>query len=425
MLQRIPPTGGSHDQIGRIVGDIVVLEQLHIADPEVVQRAHELGDDYAIGAFGQDLLDMGVAAFRATDADRELRRVQDASERFQSAVAAKVDEVVETVTKELTAFTTPDSGIIAESVQQELAKVLERLGEAFDATDKESILSRIEKVVVDAGKTSAEEAAAKVRRLVDASDDDSPMGKLRNDIVRDLRGPIDEAAKIIVEVGKIIEIDRSVAGEADKGTQKGISFEDAVGTVLSGCALPIGDVIERTSDELGHDGSKIGDYTQNVDIGHTAVRIVWEVKDRKSLSRTAALKELNAAASNRDAAVAVMVVSHDLNLTNGSPIVKLAAGRYVAVYDKETSDDLATQVIYQMARHEAAASIVDATATIDSAAIADKVAETYKLLDKFTTIKKDLTSADKGIDMARRHIDELKAVISERLDELVLMVTSE
>ena len=424
MLQEL--TQGAHrEPTGEVIDEVIVAHDLRVVDAGLVQLAAERDGPEEVGVLCQDLLDLGVAAYRVTDADRELRRIDDAASRFETAVETTVEDAVKTVTIEFEALTDPEDGTIAEVVTQELERILEGLGDAFDPDDKKSVLSQIESVVTDAAVEATDSAITKMRRLVDPSAEGSPMANLQAAIVRDLSEPLKKVSESMTKVERLIAVERAVDEEADKGTAKGRSFEDLVGVVLGDCALSVGDEVARTSDESGHDGTDVGDYVTTATAGGTTSRIAWEVKDRKDITRPSALVELNSAAINRDATVSVMVVSHDSKLTNGAPFVKLAPARYVVTYDKVNGEDLALKVMYQVARFESlAVSGVDSE-SVDLLAIAGKIEETRALLNKVSTIKGDLSSAQKGIDAARNHVDEMKAALMARLDELDEMVVSQ
>lgn len=407
---------------GRVIDDLILADGLIVADPELVREAKELEDSAAVGVKCQRLMNLGVAASRVTGADKELRSVQDASARFEKAVETTVENAVGSIAKEFTAFTNPDDGILTKSITNELERILDGLGSAFDPDDKKSILTQIESAVTKAGERTMTEMSNKVRKLVDPDNENSPMGQLRASIARDLRDPLAQLTESMDKIETLISVERAVETEANRGTAKGSSYEDTVGAVLGEIAIALGDEVARTSDESGVDGNSIGDYvTTN---GASPSRVAWEVKDSKSITRPKVLAELNNAASNRDAPVSVMVISHDGKLTNGAPYIKLAPARYVVVYDKTTREDLALRVVYQLVRAEALMATSSDDASIDPPAIAAKIEEARKLLDKVISIKRDLSSAENGIRNARTHVEELKDSLGSILDEVTLMVDS-
>ncbi|MCP3975545.1 MAG: hypothetical protein GY720_13755 [bacterium] len=402
---------------GTVEKDVLTLSGLTVTDPDILKEASNLKDPTAVGAMGQATLDLGVAARRLAHTEGDLRRVQEASEHFGRAVEHTVTEAIEAVSGAVDRAVDPDDGLIAEAVARELARVLDGLETAFDEDDRKSVIARIEKTTNDAVSARAAELIVSIRKIVDPGRDDSPIGLLRNSIVRDLQGPLDQLSKSVSQMEKQLGTERAVAEEARKGTAKGRKFEDLVGEVLTSIAAGYGDSLEPLGNTVGADGSKIGDFVLTVDESVAPVRVAFEAKDKKSLTATNAVRELDSAASNRDASSAVMVASESCKVTNGAPFAKLARGRYAVTLNRQSLDTLALRVVYQIARLEALASLNGDEASLDPAAVDEKIQEALTILDRISTVKRDLTSAAKGIDSARDHLDDMKSDLLNCLDD--------
>ena len=100
---------------------------------------------------------------------------------------------------------------------------------------------------------------------------------------------------------------------------KGRTFEEAVADAVDRIALAQGDVAEAVGD-LKEATGKVGDVVVAIDAcnGPARGRIVFEAKDRKSLSAPTAFKELDSALTERSADFAVMVVPSDDRLPASS-----------------------------------------------------------------------------------------------------------
>jgi len=129
-------------------------------------------------------------------------------------------------------------------------------------------------------------------------------------------------------------------------------------------------------------------------------------------------EELNEAAENRQASVAVMVFAVPTGGGNQMPLAKLAAGRYTVVYDKATLDDLALRVAYQLARYEALA-VPGAEAVIDLQELGGRLAEARRILDQITEVKKGHGQITSGLKLAAEQVDRLQRDLGAALDGIV------
>ena len=111
-----------------------------------------------------------------------------------------------------------------------------------------------------------------------------------------------------------------VEAERERGTAKGRTFEEAVAEAVDRIALAQGDVAEAVGD-LKEATGKVGDVLVAIDgcNGPARGRIVFEAKDRKSLSAPTAFRELDNALGERSADFAVMVVPSDDRASGQGP----------------------------------------------------------------------------------------------------------
>lgn len=405
---------------GRIQdGVAVIADGLCVTEPEFVAEAAAAGDELSVGQLCQETLDIGIAVRRTVKVDTDIKRLDEATKRFQAGVDGTVTVALEALQTDVSKMVDPDQGAIAEAVTRELAKVGKELDAAFDANDKQSILTRVTDAVLEVATQQADGTAKKVRQLVDPSNDASPMGVLRSRIVADIKGPVSDLKRSIDEVKTQLQIKEGVAAEAEKGTAKGFTYEDLVEEALESAAIGHGDEFQNVSRVSGAAGNDKGDFVTT--IAGSTTRVAWEAKDHTSMNSQAAIRELDGVATNREADVAVMVLSRPTNATKPAPFVRLAPGRFAVHYDKDTRDDLALQVVYQIARFESAANS-NTVDHIDIAQVTDKLELIRAALHEITTIKKGLGKITSGLATAQSHIDTLRQQITELLDDLDLLL---
>lgn len=419
MAVRISLPQNPTEPTGRVEQGIVVADGLTADAPGFVERAMELADAAEIGRLCQTAFDIGVKALQTVQVDSELRRASDVVEHLEKSIEDATTRAVQLVHTEMDVIGRPDGGLLTEAVTREMAKVSETLDAAFAQDDKTSLLSRIEQAVTTAAGLVVTDALGKMQRLVDPSADESPMGRLVREITQGIKPGLDDVTKSVDQLREFLNLTQAVTQEREKGHEKGRSYQDAVGDALASIALAMNDAVEHVADEVGAvAGAKVGDHVVVVERTAGPARIVFEAKDVGAMSRPAARKELEDAAENRQASVAVMVFSGKTGITGEMPLVKLAAGRYAVVYDKATGNDLALRVVYQQARHEALES-QGAEVSIDLQELGNRVAQARRILDQITEVKKGHGQISSGLALAKDQLERLQRDLGSALDGIV------
>jgi hypothetical protein len=419
MAARIPQPTDHPEPTGRIQGELVVADGLTTAAPDFVTRAVELADAADIGQLCQTAFDIGVTALRTVQVDSELRRASDVMDRLETSIEDATTRAIESVHTEMDTIARPEGGLIADAVTREMAKLSEALDAAFAQDDRNSVLSRVEQVITTAAGQVVTDALSKMQRLVDPSADESPMGRLVREITQGIRPGLEAVTGSVNELREFLKVTAAVAKEREKGHEKGRSYQDLVGDALALISVATGDVLERVADDAGADGgAKVGDHVIVVDRPTGPVRIVFEAKDVASMSSRRAREELDEAAENRQASVAVMVFAGQTNAIGEMPLAKLAAGRHAVVFDKATQDDLALRVAYQLARHEALA-MPGAGSAIDLQELGSRVTQAHRILDQITEVKRGHGQIDTGLKTAREHLERLQQDLGAALDGIV------
>lgn len=419
MAVRIPQPPDPPEPIGRVEQGVVVADGLTADAADFVARATELNDPAEIGRLCQAAFDIGVTAWRTVQVDSELRRAADLMAHFEKSVKDATDRAVESVHTEMDTIARPEGGLIADSVTREMAKLSEVLEAAFAADDKTSVLSRIEQAIILAAGGVVTDAFTRMQRLVDPSVEESPMARLVHEITREIRPGLDGVTKSVDQLREVLKVADAVAKEREKGHEKGRTYQDMVGDALASIALATGDVVEHVADEAGAAaGAKVGDHVVVVERPAGPVRIAFEAKDVAGMSSRRAKEELDQAADNRQASVAVMVFAAPTGATGEMPLVKLAAGRYAVVYDKVTGSDLALRVAYQQARHEAVA-VPGGEAAIDLQELGSRVAQARRILDQVTEVRRGHGQITSGLALAKDQLERLQQDLAAALDGIV------
>lgn len=419
-LQILPNGATNPPPVGHLEDGWLDVDNLVATDPVFLEEARSLETELDIGLLCQEAFTLGIAVRRYASPRAEMISLEDQIARFQEDVSRATGEAIAGVSTEISRLVEPDSGVISETVSREMARLESAIALAFNEDDKKSALSRIEGVVSQITKEMVDETSRSVSALLDPGSDTSPLGKLRGGIVREIAGSMQSFATSLGQVHAWLEQQGAVAAERQKGTAKGRTFEEAVGAVLGDIVASIGDEIQSTGEDTGVvEGSKVGDFVTTINAGgHMPFRMVFECKDRK-LSHRKTVEELDAAVENRDARVGLMVFSAQGNAPVGSPLVRLAPGRYSVVYDADSTDPIALRVAYQLARTDVIHMARDESAGgIDPQFIHQKVHEARAMLDQVTQVKSGLSKARNGLDRAESVVVSMRTNLMLILDEI-------
>jgi hypothetical protein len=223
-----------------------------------------------------------------------------------------------------------------------------------------------------------------------------------------------EVASLKAEKDKLVE----VAAEAERGTAKGRSYEEAVADALEAIAAGQGDDCDAVGDVRGVGGRK-GDVVVALDAcaGPARGRIVFEAKNSR-MSKKQALAELDEAMATRDADYAIFVVPsedklparvHDLREVNGDKLF--------VVFDPDDSARIGLEVAYKLARARVLMARGDA-AGVDPAAVRTEVERALGAMEDVRRVKSQLTQATTSIGEAQRIVDALAATVRGHLGQI-------
>lgn len=384
------------------LSDRLTIERLQVRDEAAIRLAYESEDPVAtvtqMIAIGARVLDRETAGAQAEAMRLEL-------EKASAEARHTLGSTTERVTGEM------------------VAKLVELFG---SGESPGAVPQRIDQIVGRSMMSAREEL---VRHL---TSDQSPlvqMGRATAEVDRErheqhqrefktLRDEL-AAVKLQLERARAAEqMEAAVAAEAERGTAKGRTYEEAVFDAVQAIARGRGDDCDAIGDTVG-DGGRKGDVLVSVEgaSGPARGRIVFEAKDRQ-LSKNAALEELDRALEQRTADYAVLVVPsadelparcHALHEFNGDKVF--------AVYDPQDGSALALEVAYGLAR---ARTLMDAASVdgIDEAAVRVEVEQALQATEAVRRIKSQLTTATKGIENAQGLVDAMAVEVRARLSQI-------
>jgi hypothetical protein len=209
-----------------------------------------------------------------------------------------------------------------------------------------------------------------------------------------------------------------VAAEAERGTAKGRTYEEAVFDALDAIAHAQGDDCDAVGDQPGVGGRK-GDVVVAIDAcsGPARGRIVFEAKDRR-LGKKAALTELDEARVARGAEYAVLVVPSEDELPAKTRQLREYNGdKLFVVFDPEDPSRVALEVAYALARARILMSRGEISG-LDAEALRSELERALGAMDDVRKIKQNLTHAANGIDGARAALEAMALGVRGHLEAI-------
>lgn len=417
MGQTIPLHPTTTDPAEVTVADgTVTITGLEESDPELVAFVEDAPD--AAGAVRQ-CLRLGARAAHAVrvsvDTDVVERCFDDMTSRFDARVAAAIESIGEITESLLDA----EDGALSGTLDDHRAALEELLGATFDPNSKKSVLALFEAVM----RESAEAQQASVRKLVSLDGDDSPLGRLKRELAREVKDQLVEVKGDLKEISEKIAVTSAVAPVVALTSGKGFAFEDLVDVHLSQLASVHGDLAERTGHQLGSTASKKGDEVISIcrdDLGGCDGRIAVEVKAR-SLGMRETMLELDAAMANRDAQVGIAVFSSQDLAPTHVPF-HYTENKAIVVLDPDESDTAALRLAYMWGRwvtRRTVAATSDA-GLLDRERITRLIDDASRSLERTKAIRSAHTKAHKAIDQAHEQLGLLSEEASEALRLLAL-----
>jgi hypothetical protein len=216
----------------------------------------------------------------------------------------------------------------------------------------------------------------------------------------------------------------AVAQEAERGTAKGRSFEEAVYDAVAELAHGRGDDCDAVGDVRGAGGRK-GDVLVEIDgcSGPSRGRIVFEAKNSQK-SKKAALAELDEAMAQRDAAYGVWVVpSADQLPARTQQLQEVNGDKVFVVYEPDDGSVLGLQVAYSLARARVVMARAD-DSRLDPTAVRAEVERAVGAMEDVRRVKSQLTTAAGGIEEARKILDAMAERVRTHLAQVDALVAA-
>jgi hypothetical protein len=409
-----------------VLGDRVAVDGLVVEDEcavRLVREREQNGDDPVKTVLdaveiGARVLDREHAGANAEFVKTEFEK---AATELNSQFTDRAREVAEFFNTRVDQVFGPENG----HLQRELEKL-------FSDGSATSVQNRVRELVQETMARSREDLI----KQFSAADGANPLADFKAGTIRVLKAAEErqhetqqQMLRQMAELEKQLQALRlekekleEVDAERERGSAKGRTFEESVADAVDAIALAQGDVAEAVGD-LKEATGKVGDVVVAIDAcnGPARGRVVFEAKDRKSLSGAKALKELDEAIAERSADFAVMVVPGDDRMpAKMEPLREYNGDKLLVAFDLDAGP-LPLEVAYRLARARVLMKRSDAEG-IDAAAVTAVAERALAALSEERKVKQQLTGAKTSIDKAYEHVDSMSARVRGLLQEIDALV---
>jgi len=393
--------------ISEVVLDVersaVTIKGLRIEDPKFYSRLIEL-DEEARKNFIERALHVGAVVLQVMETETRVDYVRLEFERMQNRIEAELGSIFS------------EKGSLLMTLDQFLGEKGE-LKRALDDHfgEKGSVIYKI--LNPDDESTPLGKFRKQLQQELDADREGTAFNKLKNEI--------DEGFNKVLTALKVTE---AVKEEREKGTAKGLDFENYVYEMLDLMARDFEDTVEFVGNDAGPLG-KVGDVLIRVNpiaTGSLERSIVVEVKNApvKMSGKRSFLKELDKAKENRSAHYAIGAI-HESKIPKAVKSFRRFEGEKIICSVPKDDYPLALEIAYKMARTELILSLRRDEAKLDPSQLKEKVVRIQGQLDMMRAVKSSLKGAKGKIDNASGDLKEMEESIREIIGEIMDMIETQ
>lgn len=399
---------GGDEPAARIENDQLVLDDFRERDPHVVALAKDAEN---IDMLVHDLLAVGGRAMTAAQTTTDVAIVEKAFDDMTGTFTRELDQFGEDLEKKTTELLDEKTGALPRSLEEFKSKLEELLGDTFDPNSKQSVIAAFEQVM----RKSGLEQVKAVRSLIDPDNDESPLGRYRNEIVKSVEKETSKLQKAVEELKTQLAVDGARAEMFELTTKKGFTFEDELEATLVEICQPHGDIAERVGGTTGARGKK-GDFKVVInpeDCAGQDVCFTLEAKNQQ-LGVRDILKELDRCIANRGALAGIAVFAK-ANQCPGETPFQTYGNRALVVYDPNDGNDLALRLSIAWARWVVRRQLAAEGDTVNLDRIGALIDAARQALRTQSTIDRALTTSVNKITEAKGHLGSLVAEVEAAL----------
>ncbi len=256
-----------------------------------------------------------------------------------------------------------------------------------------------------------------IKELFDPNRDGSPLHSLRSELEGNLFA-IREKLGINAVVDAVVE----------KGTRKGIDFEEQCAKKLNWIADIHSDMLEQTGNDYGKlPRSKKGDFV--IELGGIKKKMVFEMKNKGTISRREIQKELDEAMENREAEYGIFVAKNKESLPESIGwFNEYDDGHLVCAVEDGNGDSFIDGEIIHIAYKWARARLRIESAKekkLDPSFVVEKTRAIQNKMKDMRSVKTQCTSIETSAKEIKDTVKDMESAIKNDLDEIIESLDSE
>jgi hypothetical protein len=405
-----------------VLANRLIVDGLVVEDPaaiELVRARVEAGEDPArvvgdaiqIGARVLDREQVGAnAEFVKTEFERSARALDAEFVERARKVAERLDHKVDEVFG-------PEHGHVTRALERH-----------FGDESSVAVQNRVKALLAEASVAMRED----LRKQFSSDSDSNPLAGFQRASLAVIKQSSDQQVNQLSRMNETIqglqlEVERlraekvraqDVAAEAERGTAKGRTFEEAVHDALDRIAVAQGDDCDAVGDSKGTT-RRTGDIVVALEAcrGPARGRLVFEAKTGR-LGRKEAIGELDRALYERSADFAVLVVPSEEKVPAKLQTLREYNGdKLVVCFDPQDGSTLALEVAYSLARARVLMARGEAEG-IDATAVREAVERATGTLGEVQRVKQQLTGATTSIEKAREIVETMAKQVRAQLAQI-------
>ena len=214
---------------------------------------------------------------------------------------------------------------------------------------------------------------------------------------------------------------------ADKGTRKGIDFEEW-------CTEKLENIAKNHTDKLEHTGTTPGNLSKSkkgdlvITLGDTGKKIVFEMKNKGSIGLPEIQREMNESIKNRNADYGIFIAKNKDSLPRGVGWFAEYDGKHlVCAVENNDGESLIDGEIIDIAYKWARARLcLESTNTgkLDPSLILDKTNAIQTKISEMRQIKTQCTTIEKSTKTIKDTAETMKIEIQTELDAIIKSLDS-
>lgn len=413
----------------------IIIEHLVISNSEVYDILSEKKENTeALDQFVQKSLIIGCIGLKQMGVVGSVDYVQKEFQKFITETTnvfnkmdiKNTDSPFFQIEKTILQYFNENDGKFKKMLEDYFSKddgqIKQLIDQRFDLNNKESAFSKL----IDEIRKNSDLEETTIADLLNPNKTDSPVKLLKDEIFRqfkdlqekDIRTLGEQITKLkdteIKEIRDHLFGESAIAEVWEKGTQKGLVFEEEVYYELEKLASVYEDTITHVGKTPGPFG-KVGDIVIDIN-GNEKKRIVIECKDSSVTSSKTLKDEISNAMKNRNASFGIFLFSKNENMPREYCPIKITHDYIVTCSEKEN-----LYISYRLAR-VMLSKTSDIKEEVDFHKISGELSKIEENLKNIDNMQKEVSKIINSGNYLKENLDEFRRKIRSSIVNIEILL---